>query len=64
VWTGFAIGFSKGRQFVRIEVRRNAPDWRDYSMQHLPASRPALEPAAEIEKLCRDLHAQAQHPED
>ena len=39
-------------------------DRRDHLMHGLPVSRSAAEQAAEIEKLCRDLHAQAQHSED
>ena len=45
----------------RIE---DALDWQDQLMRGSPRSRPAVEQAAELVQLCRDIRAQAQHPED
>ena len=42
----------------------DAIDWQEHLMRRTPQSRlPALQ-ASEREQLCRDLHAQAQNPED
>jgi hypothetical protein len=47
-----------------LERIDNALNWRNNLMHGLPVPRDAGGQTAEIEKLCRDLHAQAQNSED